>query len=621
MLVLHPHTGRIDDLLDLFDAFALGLFAIVGAGAILWAIVPRIDRFQDPGPRLLEGEHPRLFAVLRRVAEDTGQAMPSEVFLVAQLNAWVAQRGGVMGFGSRRVMGLGLPLLEALTVQQFRAVLAHEFGHYYGGDTRLGPWIYKTRAAIERTLQSLHRHSTALAKPFQWYGQAFVRITHGVSRQQELSADALAARTVGARPLVEGLRLLHGSDGAFSAYWSQEIVPVLQLGARPPFAAGFRQFVGAPEIRTAIDEAIARELAEGEAGPYDTHPCLRDRVAAVAALPAGEVPPADPRARDLLETPDAVEAKLIAFMGGPDAPALEPVTWSEVGERVWLPYWRTQAHAHGAGLVGLTPADLPEHAKDLGALATRIGLVHAGENPSEEHGRRAAWIVAVALITALVDRGWRLRAMPGEAVTLEREGDVVLPFVLLHSLDTGELAASTWLALGLRHAIADLDLGAALGIDPEAAKAAAGASLPWSFIAMTYYGLVLNRTFRVIVTERTVSGARVRGLLSAPMSVGPQHDNPEFYVNARLDGVYADLDPESAEFLARDRANFRIARDDIERVELIERAKWGMGPVPTAGRIMLHLRGGKRRELILLGRPDAAAIMRGLTRAGAPVTG
>jgi len=44
-----------------------------------------------------------------------------------------------MGFGSRRVMGLGLPLLQILTVAQFRAVLPHEFGHYYGADTRQDP--------------------------------------------------------------------------------------------------------------------------------------------------------------------------------------------------------------------------------------------------------------------------------------------------------------------------------------------------------------------------------------------------------------------------------------------------------------------------------------------------
>jgi hypothetical protein len=36
------------------------------------------------------------------------------------------------GFGSRRVMGLGLPLLAALTVSQFRAIWL-KFAHYYGG--------------------------------------------------------------------------------------------------------------------------------------------------------------------------------------------------------------------------------------------------------------------------------------------------------------------------------------------------------------------------------------------------------------------------------------------------------------------------------------------------------
>lgn len=35
MLVLHPAAGRLDDVLDLFDAFALGLFAIVGASRAL----------------------------------------------------------------------------------------------------------------------------------------------------------------------------------------------------------------------------------------------------------------------------------------------------------------------------------------------------------------------------------------------------------------------------------------------------------------------------------------------------------------------------------------------------------------------------------------------------------
>lgn len=137
----------------------LDLFCIVAAGTILWSILPRLDRFGAPGPPLTPGEHPRLFRAIEEVAQATGQAMPAEVYAIPDLNAWVSQRGGFMGLGSRRVMGLGLPLMQVLSVDEFRGVLAHEFGHYHGGDTALGPWIYRTRAAIERTLIGMSRHS------------------------------------------------------------------------------------------------------------------------------------------------------------------------------------------------------------------------------------------------------------------------------------------------------------------------------------------------------------------------------------------------------------------------------------------------------------------------------
>src|SRR3990167_5217976 len=85
----------------------LAIVCIVGAGVILWSIVPRPDRFLPPGPRLETAAHPRLFQRLTAVAQAVGQPMPAEVYLAPEVNAWVAQRGGWMGFGSRRVMGGG----------------------------------------------------------------------------------------------------------------------------------------------------------------------------------------------------------------------------------------------------------------------------------------------------------------------------------------------------------------------------------------------------------------------------------------------------------------------------------------------------------------------------------
>jgi heat shock protein HtpX len=271
----------------------LTLFSIVGAGAILWGILPRIDRFTAPGPPLSREHQPRLFAALDDVARSAEQAMPREVYLVPDMNAWVAQRGGIMGLGSRRVMGLGLPLLQTLTVSQMRAVLAHEFGHYHGGDTALGPWIYKTRAAIGRTLHGLSQHTPFLMKPFEWYGKAFLRITHAISRRQELAADALSARVSGTTTTIDALKATHGAGMAFEPYWHTEVVPTIQRGFRPPLADGFRHFVAAPAIASGVTAVLETEIAEGKVDPYDTHPPLRERIRALEAAPVTKEVTAD----------------------------------------------------------------------------------------------------------------------------------------------------------------------------------------------------------------------------------------------------------------------------------------------------------------------------------------
>ena len=151
--------------------FQLTAVCLGAAGTILWSLVPRRDRFEPPGPRLEPESQPKLFAVIDEVAAATGERSPDEVYLVNQVNAWVAERGGVMGFRSRRVMGVGLPLLQTLSLAEFRAVVAHEFGHYRGGDVKLGPWIYRTRATIGRTIAGMHE--TMLQAPFLWYGKQF----------------------------------------------------------------------------------------------------------------------------------------------------------------------------------------------------------------------------------------------------------------------------------------------------------------------------------------------------------------------------------------------------------------------------------------------------------------
>jgi Zn-dependent protease with chaperone function len=449
--------------LDSVDA-RLVAFCAIGAGVILWALRPRFDRFQAPGPRLDAARHPRLFAVLRDVAQASGQAMPADVYLVSDINAWVAQRGGLLGVGSRRVMGLGLPLLQTLTVSQLRAVVAHEFGHYHGGDTALGPLIWRTRVALERTMRGVAGYGAWLAYPFLWYGRAFLRVSHAVSRRQEFAADALAARLVGARPLAEGLKIIHGASAAFDPYWHAEVGPAIERGFRPPLAEGFRRFMAVPDVATGVAGEIERALREGTSGPYDTHPPLRERVAALDALAAsasGPAPAADAPALSLLDDLEGVERALLETVVRKDLRAnLQPARWEELGERVWVPLWREHATARAPLLRGIRPRDFPTWAADLTALAVRLNLAAYGGVAMDTHRRHAAHVCGAALATALKARGWTVSALPGDGVRFNRGGRTLEPFAALPALAAGQMSPVEWLGQCEQNGIAEIDLGA-----------------------------------------------------------------------------------------------------------------------------------------------------------------
>jgi len=423
----------------------VAFFCVIGAGVILWSLVPRPDRFTPPGPRLDPAQQPQLFATLNEVARATGQAPPAEVYLAPDVNAWVAQRGGILGVGGRRVMGIGLGLLPLLTVSQLRAVLAHEYGHYYGGDTRLGPLIYRAREAIGRTIAGLARHSNVLQQPFIWYGNLFLRVTHAISRQQELQADVLAARVAGAPALAAGLRATHSGAAAYQAYWESEVLPLLTSGYRPPLVAGFTHFIAQPPIIEVLHKTVEHELAEGQTDPYDTHPPLRERLAAAARLPATPPPADDPPALSLLNDVPGLEIDLLRVLGNArQVGALRPVAWEAVGTQAYVPLWEDLLRKHPAALAGITLQTLPQAAGELPIIGGYLIESRDGQLETGELKRRAITLLGAALAIALVRQGWALDALPGDQFACRREKITIQPFAVIRQLAAGELSAAAW---------------------------------------------------------------------------------------------------------------------------------------------------------------------------------
>ncbi|MBI5296028.1 MAG: M48 family metalloprotease [Chloroflexi bacterium] len=444
----------------------LTVFAFIGAVIILWAIVPRVDEFKAPGPRITRKKYPALFEQIDSVARATGQTMPRDVYLIHDVNAFVTERGGMMGIGSRRVMGIGLPLLYLVTVDELRAILAHEFGHFHGGDTMLGPWIYKTRNAIIRTVVSLG--NSALRIPFEMYANLFLRITNTVSRQQEFSADRLAARTVGAQAALQGLQKVHSYGPAFQAYFQQEFAPVLNSGYLPPMIQGFERFLKSPRVTELIARSEKEQLRVDKTDPYDTHPSLKQRVEALQGLLSGSSQ--DPRpASVLLQGAPNLETHLLQVVTSDPARVkmLREINWDEVLEKVYLPRWAESAALYAGILKDLTPVQLPHAAHEVErwfTLAARAGkLLPPGITPQqiarENQLQFVNNVIGAALVTVLLEHGWQALNLPGENITLHRDGHVLEPFSAFHNLANIELSSEVWQQQCQEFGIADIPLG------------------------------------------------------------------------------------------------------------------------------------------------------------------
>jgi len=452
----------------------LGAWAAVGAGAILWSLVPRRDQFPLPGPLLDASAHPRLFAEITAIATEFKEPLPAKVYLMLEPNAWVAQRGGYLGFGSQRVMALGLPVLSVLTISEFRAIVAHEFAHYYGGDTGTGPWIQKARDALSRSLEKLTSDFGILDFLSRWayvallrfvvigifvlYWKLFLRLTILVSRQAEYRADELACAVAGATPLMEGLRKVETSSFSWPWFWRSEAIPSLAAGFRAPLAAGFASFLQAPHVSKTVPAHAAPLLEAEKPAAFATHPTFKQRFARAASYRFAGVPLDDSPAIALLDDAPRLESAMLqTVFPDADIAGLQPVQWELVGRTVYLPSWTTFVTQYRDLLAPYSVTNLPDALANLMAIGARIRDPQGSLLTREQRAARALDLLWMALALVLVNQGWELHMQPG-IFCLRRNELEVEPHELVRKLKQGAITPESYRNLIQELGIADLPL-------------------------------------------------------------------------------------------------------------------------------------------------------------------
>ncbi|MDQ3265297.1 MAG: M48 family metallopeptidase [Myxococcota bacterium] len=313
-----------------------GVFCGLLALVVGWSLLPRWWFVREgPRPPALSPEaHGPLLEFVNTIADQVGARRPQAVNLTLEASAFASEQRTSWSLRRRPTVGLGLPLLAFLSPDELAAVLAHEYGHHLGGDTRFGAWMYRTRLAIAAALEGLDDSAFLLDVPFRAYGQMFLRTSRAWSRQQELAADALAARTRGAEVFAAALRKVEALAPRWESYQEHDVLPHLASGTRVALLEGFRRFLATrrrrPEVQRSIDERASRPSSE-----WDTHPAFAERLAALGLS---------------AQTPEDLSdgANSLTLLGGEaaaeeawysltfDAP-LNAVGWDQLAQKVIFP--------------------------------------------------------------------------------------------------------------------------------------------------------------------------------------------------------------------------------------------------------------------------------------------
>jgi Zn-dependent protease with chaperone function len=298
------------------------LIVVVITVLTVWAMLKSLfirSRDEDPGLKVGPDEHPRLRHVLDEVAAKIGTRSVTNVYLTPGTELAVMERGGVLKQvrgHTERCLILGIGAIEGMTMRPFRAVLAHEYGHFSNQDTAGGGFALAVRRSLVTTAINLAQSGAAAWYNPAWlfvngYYRVFLRISQGASRLQEVLADRWAAFAYGSRAFSDGLRHVIERSIRFDAHANSVLKEVIEgkktLGNLYSYHPT-TSLVDDARITASVEEAIHREPS-----PFDSHPRPADRIAWVEALGSTGAPP-DPTDSalvwSLFENRDAVERRM-----------------------------------------------------------------------------------------------------------------------------------------------------------------------------------------------------------------------------------------------------------------------------------------------------------------------
>jgi hypothetical protein len=170
--------------------FAIILFCLFISYQIFQLHFPRV-----PGMKMSKELAPDLYALIAEVRKYTGRPPIRNIVLTDQYELRIEEspRFGYP-FLTSNTLVVGMPMLQTLSLEQFRGQLMRRFAQYAGGRFRMTHWIFRTRLLWNQYHVALQKSRRFGVMPlrlfFRFYAPLYERLTVPAARMDELVADS-----------------------------------------------------------------------------------------------------------------------------------------------------------------------------------------------------------------------------------------------------------------------------------------------------------------------------------------------------------------------------------------------------------------------------------------------
>ena len=278
-----------------------GLLVVVGIGAVIGCLqllkisfgFLRIPPLVLRGRLLAPDQNPKVFEVVRAVADRLAAQMPDHIVVTLEPNFFVTS-SHVMLIGESadlihgRTLCLSFSLLRILDVKELKAVVGHELGHFRGEDTeyslKFAPIYARLTTALEKmtgvegsaqlaTLPAIAVLSVCLSE--------FASLERTVGRERELLADKAGVEAASALALAAALIKVSVYSALWNALYERQIAFLSEGQSYANLSETYRyacehafSTLDWDNARASFDEYI-------QPHPVDTHPPMSQRLLAL----------------------------------------------------------------------------------------------------------------------------------------------------------------------------------------------------------------------------------------------------------------------------------------------------------------------------------------------------